>query len=102
MSDWRAVGAKEWPVWVRRKLYGEVAIQLCYVSEWSWARPTIMLLAAGNRCGSQVAGRSRKQVTVGQAQATAVELGCCGLGCQVRKEGVEEEGETMTWTWRMR
>lgn len=28
MSGWRAVGAKEWPVWVRRKLYGEVAIQI--------------------------------------------------------------------------
>lgn len=87
---------------MRRKLYGEVAIQVCYVSERSWARPTIMLLAAGNRCGSQVAGRSRKQVAVGQAQAAAVELGCCGLGCQVRKEGWEEEGETATWTWRMR
>lgn len=31
----------------------------CYVSEGRWARPTIMLLAAGNRCGSQVAGQSQ-------------------------------------------
>lgn len=31
-----------------------------YASRKGWERPTIMLMAAGNRCKSQVAGSSRK------------------------------------------